>query len=89
MSQRWRRWVGASASIALIATLSIAGLVPASAQTEIRVLDREGPYEKDLDLGKRGFGAGDEPPPRGRCKRRLRGRPRLQATGGSSDPLAR
>ena len=59
MSGRWKRWVGASASIALIATLLIAGLVPASAQTEIRVLDREGPYEKYLDLGKPGFSAGD------------------------------
>ncbi len=59
MSGRWRGWIGAGVPIALVAALLIAGLMPASAQTEIRVLDREGPYEKDLDLGKSGFSAGD------------------------------
>lgn len=49
---------------ALAVTALVGGLVvwlaPASlAQTQIRVIDREGPYEKFVDVGRPGLSAGD------------------------------
>ncbi len=56
----WKRGLGAVAPILVAVTLAVAWLAPASsAQTEIRVLDREGAYEKDIDLGKSALSAGD------------------------------
>jgi hypothetical protein len=47
-------------SIGVIAAPIVGWLAaPSSAQTQIRVLDHEGPYEKELDLGKEGTSPGD------------------------------
>jgi hypothetical protein len=59
MSKMAKR-LGAGASVVLATGLLVAWLAPASlAQTQIQVLDHEGPYEKQIDLGKAGFSAGD------------------------------
>ncbi|HXF37429.1 MAG TPA: hypothetical protein VNO17_09645 [Actinomycetota bacterium] len=51
--------VGAgSALLAIVAVL--AGLAPASAQVEVEVFDPEGPFERVIDLGRPGFGIGDQ-----------------------------
>lgn len=48
------------ASVALLAVPVVAWFAPASvASTQIQVLDHEGPFEKELDLGKSGFSPGD------------------------------
>jgi len=44
----------------LVGAMSVAWLsAPSLAQTQIQVLDREGPYEKLVDVGRAGFSAGD------------------------------
>src|SRR5207247_469133 len=51
---------GVAASVLLAGGLVLAWWAPAAiAQTQIQVLDHEGPYEKQIDLGKAGFSAGD------------------------------
>jgi hypothetical protein len=55
-----KRVTAVAATIALTVVPIVAWLAaPSSAQTQIRVLDHEGPYEKELDLGKPGFSPGD------------------------------
>lgn len=50
----------AVASTALAISVLVAWLAPASlAQTQIQVLDHEGPYERIVDVGKPGFSPGD------------------------------
>lgn len=50
-----------AASAVMAAGLLVAWLAPASlAQTQIQVLESPGPFSKTLDLGKPGFGTGDE-----------------------------
>lgn len=44
----------------LVGAMLVAWLAPPSlAQTQIRILDREGPYERFVDVGKPGFSPGD------------------------------
>jgi hypothetical protein len=58
MSKAPRLMAGAASTA--VAGLLVLWLAPASsAQTPIQVLDREGPYEKMIDVGKPGFSAGD------------------------------
>jgi len=50
----------AVASTAVVAAVLVAWLAPASlAQTQIQVLDHEGPYERFVDAGKPGLSPGD------------------------------
>ena len=46
-------------AVALLAPVSSAGAPRGTGDTQITVFDVEGPYEKDIDLGKPGFGPGD------------------------------
>ncbi|HYX79121.1 MAG TPA: hypothetical protein VE976_00795 [Actinomycetota bacterium] len=60
MTRSRRRATATVLSIALVVGPIVTWLAaPSSAQTQIRVLDHEGPYEKDLDLGKEGTSPGD------------------------------
>ncbi len=60
MTKIRKRWVGGAASAVLLAGLGVAWLAPTSfAQPEIQVLDHEGPYEKNVDVGKEGLSPGD------------------------------
>jgi hypothetical protein len=53
------RFAAVAATVLVVGVL-IAWLAPASlAQTQIQVLDHEGPYEKTIDIGKPGFSPGD------------------------------
>jgi hypothetical protein len=60
MDRSWNVRAGVAASVLVASGLLLAWLAPpAIAQTQIQVLDHEGPYEKDLDLGKEGTSPGD------------------------------
>lgn len=55
-----RRTFAIGATATVVAVL-VVWLAPASiAQTQIQLLDREGPFEKFVDVGRPGFSAGDQ-----------------------------
>lgn len=55
-----RRKLTAAGAVALVGGLVVAWLAPSSlAQAQIQVIDREGPYERFVDVGKPGFSPGD------------------------------
>lgn len=55
-----RTWFATLGAAVVVTGVLVAWLAPASlAQTQIQVLDHEGPYEKVIDVGKAGFSAGD------------------------------
>lgn len=55
-----RTWFATLGAAVVVAGVLVAWLAPASlAQTQIQLLDHEGPYEKTIDVGKPGFSAGD------------------------------
>jgi hypothetical protein len=59
--RRSRRVVTATSLTVGVLAAALVGwfAAPSIAQTQIQVLDREGPYEKDVDLGKVGTSPGD------------------------------